>query len=304
MQPQLEGLSVLQLEALTARLHEISARFEDGDGDGDDEALGGVDEDLPDALADGPGDQGDVPGGELLLEPPEVEGPAQVPPQLVEQGLVEGILPAMPVPIVTGPALAVWQARVEVSIAAVADWRDHLGAALCDNLALVEYAEAGSIHTSFVHWIDVGSRRGRFVRLDDENRIIYSIPAFVPVRDFSQDRVIHPNAGVRMAEVPKRFRPRLPDELLRLQQVWTLALGGGAETGQCVLCTRPADDIPRCAFCCLLWHPECAVQASMELPRHDAGRLQLRRPEWPDHLARLPLVVAGAPAGLCALCIK
>ena len=78
VQPQLEGLSVLQLEALTARLHEISARFEDGDGDGDDEALGGVEEDLPDALVDGPGDQGDVPGGELLLEPPEVEGPAQV----------------------------------------------------------------------------------------------------------------------------------------------------------------------------------------------------------------------------------
>ena len=300
MQAELEGLSVQPLEALAARLHEIAARFEDGDGD--DEALGDVDEDLPDALADGPGGQDDVPGGELLLEPPEVEGQAQAPPQLVEQGLVEGILPPMPVPIVTGPALAVWEAGVGASNAAVADWRNQLGAALGDNLALVEYEEAGCIHTSFVHWTDVDSRRGRFVRVDGESRIVYTIPAFVPVRDFSHDRVIHPNAGVRMLKVPRRFRPRLPEELLRLQQVWTLALGGVAETGQCVLCTRPADEIPRCAFCCLLWHPECAVQASRELPRHDAGRLQLRRPEWPDHLARLPLVVAGAPAGLCALC--
>ena len=207
----------------------------------------------------------------------------------------------MPVPVVTGPALAVWQACVGASISAVADWRNQRGAALGDNLALAEYEEAGSVHTSFVRWTDVDSRRGRFVRVDDEDHIIYTIPAFVPVRDLSHDRVTHPNAGVRVAKVPRRFRPRLPEELRRLQQVRTLALGGGAEAGQCMLCTRPADEIPRCAFCCLLWHPECAVQASRELPRHDAGRLQLRRPEWPDHLARLPLVVVGAPAGLCAL---
>ena len=81
----------------------------------------------PDVLAAGPEYQGDVLEGELLLEPPEVEGQAQAPPQLVDQGLVEGILPPMPVPIVTGPALAVWQACVGASIAAVADWRNQRG---------------------------------------------------------------------------------------------------------------------------------------------------------------------------------
>ena len=196
---------------------------------------------------------------------------------------------------------------VSVSLAALETWRSQLGldVVLGHNLSLVEYRVEGVAHTCFVHWTDTHTRRGRFVRLDEENRVIYSIPAMVRETDLSQARVIHANAGVRMQKVTKRFRPRVPDDILRLQRVWNSGVQPeGEDGGLCILCTqadRAAEVTSRCALCCLSWHPECAAQAATELPRHAAAHLQLRRPSWPDHLARLPRLGAGV-GGLCALC--
>ena len=103
---------------------------------------------------------------------------------------------------------------------------DKAEACLCNclNLAFMEFRVGdGPLMLHMVHWTDVASRKGKSIRLDEHNGVIYALPSLkttYPVLDYSDAVMVHPNIGVRMQKERKPFRPIIPPRMQRLRTMW------------------------------------------------------------------------------------
>ena len=208
-------------------------------------------------------------------------------------------------------AIAEWCRKVECGFRALSYRADRLHRALGQNreLALVVYCEEGDHLTcglvNFGTVVPSTLRHAQSVRIDDANRIVYSTVAFRPFRnlDLPTTQVIVPACGVTMLSRDKsKDRTPVPDDLLRLKQMWTHCLAGGfgdMDGIQCVVCQEQTLDTKYCPLCEGSYHPKCAhvlVHVADEAPR---GTRRVCRPP--------PRPIAGWPrpfrnGTLCNLC--
>lgn len=76
-----------------------------------------------------------------------------------------------------------------------------------------------------VQWVLAG-KSGRIADLDAEDKIIAIVPSGkkrVPI-DFSNSSIVHPATGIQMERVKKQDRPKLPQQIKRLMDMWRVAL--------------------------------------------------------------------------------
>ena len=211
----------------------------------------------------------------------------------------------------------VWLHSVQLSVSAL----QHRHAAmqtfradgsLGPNLSLVEQqlAETGEISLQFVHWGSAGGhdRYGRPVALDENSKVIFSVPSAVKKVSYADALIVHPDVGVRMLKVRKPERPPVCTEVLRLKQMWAVAstrrslqefnaadvaddvsfaFGSGQQGLVCCVCSQAATE--QCPMCLLGYHGACssssllcASQGMHGRPDMDRLRRQVGKVETPD----------------------
>jgi len=186
--------------------------------------------------------------------------------------------------------------------------------ALGPNLSLVEHTipETDCISVRFVHWDTVGvhARAGRPVFLDEDSKVIFSVPSMIKKESFADALIVHPDTGVRMMKVRKPGRPEVCQEVLRLKRMLEVALtrhslaeisaadvacdmvapGSGQDGLICVVCSQESTLL--CCICLLGYHQACssssllnwATQGAPRRPDMDRLRTQMGKLETPGTL--------------------
>ena len=160
-----------------------------------------------------------------------------------------------------------WQDAVGESVAVLLDRLEALDKAddlLCKfgNMAFMEFRVGdGPLMLHMVHWTDVASRKGKSIRLDERNGVIYALPSLkttYPVLDYSDAVMVHPNIGVRMQKERKPFRPIIPPRMQRLRTMWA-RLGEDENEGEVITCKLCSETTwcHTCPLCLMAWHPTC-----------------------------------------------
>ena len=122
------------------------------------------------------------------------------------------------------------------------------------------------------------------VRLDEKDRVIYSIPAIVPALHYSGDIVL-PDCQVKMLKVSPRFRLQAPKAVVHLQEAACAALiqtAVEATGGICDVCHQ--DGGQQCVLCRFFWHKGCAkrlIRLAHPFPVFEHA--------WPDIFSRCEL---------------
>ena len=109
-----------------------------------------------------------------------------------------------------------------------------LGGPYGSNVSLVQYLVPGesgegegshvlSDAVTLVKWKDPCERIGQIIQTDNLNRVMFSMFCYFPFRSFKDAFVIHPGCSVGVSK-PKEFRAELPAHIVRLRQMWRLAL--------------------------------------------------------------------------------
>jgi hypothetical protein len=149
----------------------------------------------------------------------------------------------------------------------------------------------------YVQWGHRHNMRGRIARLDDHNRVIYSIPGYEPEYDFTNEILVHPALGVQMKKVRGDKRPSIPYDHLHLHRMWQAAITSqtldkrticnSTSLDACEYCHThgPIEGrgVHHCALCLTSHHKSCAeVVAGHLQPNHarasklNAGDLPMR----------------------------
>ena len=99
-------------------------------------------------------------------------------------------------------------------------------------LSLVLYSQKttadpdeSGLQVVLVQWV-IGGKTGRIADLDSEGRVKTIVPMGskrIPI-EFGDCEIIHPNTGIIMERVRKAERPKLPDSIQRLMNMWGIAL--------------------------------------------------------------------------------
>ena len=146
----------------------------------------------------------------------------------------------------------------------------------------------------FVSWTDPGSWRGRQAVIDEQGRIMYSVPIRL-IQSWENCTVIHPAIGLRMRKKKPEHRDFLPKDIAHFQAMWDCALGVTDLMSLCEVCGRrdfgEGDDVAkRCPLCLMVAHPACVEHLA-------AGEIDVR--DVPK--SAIPHPFRGS-AHLCALC--
>ena len=169
----------------------------------------------------------------------------------------------------------------------------------------VEYAR----HLSYVHWVDPASSRGQPVRLDQHNKVVFSVACLIKPRVMHYE-LVHPCCGVPMS---KLMRFTMPDNIIRLNAMWNAALSsqaghvghrscneacvfcGGTNAGPDEAANPPTNAVRTCPLCLLANHPTCVNEC-----------LEVLSPVTPPAGLSLPAMFKQTdPTGhsiLCAAC--
>ena len=159
---------------------------------------------------------------------------------------------------------------------------------MCELALLVQDDAPHPHNVIFVHFHNPDRMLGRKVRIDNEQGAVYPINT-TPGRDFNAAAVVVPAIGIKIQKDRERTtkwqrrempllqtRPRVPDEMLDLQKMWStaLAIGQGRELNvldkTCAVCGSSGEDckLVVCSMCRQSMHEECchAVMAIREAP--------------------------------------
>ena len=156
------------------------------------------------------------------------------------------------------------------------------------------------LQVHFVHWpSNAPGMHGRVVRLDEEDRIVYSMPSLVPLRDFSKSRIIVHRVGIGMEKVAKHGREKPPPLMLRVRDMAEVASSHGelralrssenhrdalqlevmTALQPCQLChsmgLKADQAVVQCANCMLHWHPACCTEVASAMWGVTKRKLQL-----------------------------
>ena len=122
---------------------------------------------------------------------------------------------------------------------------------------------------SLVHWYDAKRRWGVELRLDSMNRIISIVNAVDKPRDFKDAEVILSSIGIGHMRGPPATRPVVPEGVLRLRKLFTIAVSGMNEDQVCDVCGdfENEDDIEyngkgclrTCSVCLRTTHDKCSA---------------------------------------------
>ena len=132
-----------------------------------------------------------------------------------------------------------------------------------------------------VNWLSTSSWIGQPVYLDEEFKIIYSMPFLHPYRDYSDSHMLMKSAFCRMRKVRKGMRDPFPELALRLLQLWqtqqTIQVDGGNSVDNCCICNsnRSDADVKTCGMCLMSAHDTC--QALM-IPMYNKWKKNTERP--------------------------
>lgn len=122
----------------------------------------------------------------------------------------------------------------------------------------------------FFHWVDVAILHGRPVRLDERDRVIFSIPGAVPtarLSDYDHD-VVYTAIGTQMLKVKGASRPTVSPSVLRVVSMIETALldpevgEGLSMLTPCSACGFDSTSahrgrMRRCKLCLCSWHKSC-----------------------------------------------
>lgn len=112
----------------------------------------------------------------------------------------------------------------------------------------------------FVHWVDWSKKLGKYVRLDDLNRVIYNMDRAVPLEYVI---IVHTDLGVAMYKEKGSARASMPEWALRMHHIWNAALEFGAPTpyAECALCCGSSETrlMMTCPLCLNTSHRECCA---------------------------------------------
>eukprot|EP00974_Lingulodinium_polyedra_P033942 3263291-Lingulodinium_polyedra.AAC.1 len=120
----------------------------------------------------------------------------------------------------------------------------------------------------FVNWTDPSARRGRVVKVDNHNRFIYNIPAFVKVVQFVDCYIIDPAIDAVVSKAKSTLRTDVPRASLSLKAMWEALVESqsslaNATFDRCEGCTS-YDTTLQCALCLLSWRPQCCKRVLTE----------------------------------------
>jgi len=116
-------------------------------------------------------------------------------------------------------------------------------------------------YVHYVYWVHKATLEGRYVGLDDDNKVVYSTDMNHKKHDFTRHACVKPNCGVEMA---KLVRLVMPNNMLTLTKMWNQILVtdvagiDAPASGICNLCSTVREDrLSTCAICLLTWHNAC-----------------------------------------------
>ena len=166
----------------------------------------------------------------------------------------------------------------------------------------------GSCSVDFVQWSNVKLYEGRILQLDSSNGIVCPLYFMQSSLSLAGAQTVHPACGVTVRKVKKADRPRLADEFVRLQRMFSVAakshtseaeqmlafqdrqLGTG-DVCTCAACGRAT--ARQCACCLLAWHDECAEATSASIRTSSI-------PENGLHLSVIPEIFVVPPLLQCS----
>ena len=171
-----------------------------------------------------------------------------------------------------------WHASAAAMIDALVHRRAHaadeVGANKEMSLVLEIQDETACVH--LVHWSSSNIAHGRTVKLDEEDRIVCSMPFLQKARDFTHAGVhmVLPAVGECMRKVKKHERAPLPKHALRLMNMYKKAIACHCHEAESDLCFEPVPDVSDamclachssgnckvCAFCGLTAHRVCSAR--------------------------------------------
>ena len=176
-----------------------------------------------------------------------------------------------------------WLDAASNSVAALRAQEAAKDTPLGSNMSLMQThgASDGTRSAVFVHLLDLDSRIGLRVRLDDRNRAIFSVATYESVLQtkmrtirecFADAVVVAPSVGIRMLKAKGEGRPEVPETFVRLRDMWQAALDGphdGTCLKNCPMCSRGCADNPdrhdgqQCVVCLLQWHDACEIALAL-----------------------------------------
>lgn len=149
------------------------------------------------------------------------------------------------------------------------------------NMSLMMHRRPEAQHertVSLVHWRDPCALVGQRVALDADRGVIWSIPVKMPFFTLVDPIIILPDVGVAMRHRSKTMgRPTMPSQVLRLKQMWEVALVNQTELDRygtwfdpCIVCrASSATELSRCPLCLQVFHLSCwarVFEASARMP--------------------------------------
>lgn len=226
---------------------------------------------------------GSAPSAEVLQGVMEVIASTSVGAMLDEEDLRKeaehaillGMAPPA-APVLRSEIWSLWRAGFEKS-RSVLEWAKRQSATAVGVGGTMSLILLDGYVVELVHWSNGPPRTTsapqvvQIVKVDSAQRIIFSTPAIRPQHLISGYHVILASTGTVHRKVPAHRRPRLPDEVAQLRQLWiTSALHAGV---LCEWCGVPsAEGVSRCCLCELSYHASCVRRAR---PFPDAPCVQL-----------------------------
>ena len=131
------------------------------------------------------------------------------------------------------------------------------------------------------------------VKLDDQDRVIYSMSLRVVPASYAEDTIVHPAVGIRMLKVKGSLRPEMPAGIRRLQRMWSAA-AHVTEEPACVLCRKAGGKeapVKVCVLCMAPMHLPCAALLHCKFTAAVAEKTRFT--------SELPPLLSGK---LCILC--
>ena len=188
---------------------------------------------------------------------------------------------------------ASWSADSDAGFGVLRD-RD----AVIQDIGLVRTSQIALVHAVddrvlFVHWQDELTARGMEVKLDDQERAIFSMSMRVTPASYADAILVHPAVGIRMQKLKGMLRPRMPAGILRLQRMWSAAAHVSEEPA-CLLCRkhgRAEAPVKLCVLCMGAMHLPCAALLHCKYTAAVAAKTRFT--------CELPSIMCGK---LCILC--
>ena len=167
---------------------------------------------------------------------------------------------------------------------------------------------ASETNICFVHWRSIESRQGRIVRVEG-SECVYPCPANPKYKTacFREFDVVHPAIVVTFR---RRTSTTVSDDILRLRDMWKVAIARKANADQCLescfLCTDNSDaELETCACCLLTTHKQCVAKFSSDygprpIRRHLEFDSQGSAEPVGQAAASVPIVLSTSLCDMCA----